>query len=1231
MGVVYGALARGEAPALPALPVQYVDFAVWQRQWLSGEVLDEQLAWWKEQLAGAPQELDLPTDRPRSGARADQGHRGDRRTLLIPRPLAEWLQAFGQAQGATLFMVLLAAWQTLLGRLSGQDDVVVGSPIANRNRTEIEGRIGCFVNTLVLRTELRGDPAFREVVAAVRRTSLGASAHQDLPFEKIVEELRPERNLARTPLFQVIFTLQNVPSPDMEAAGFRMTLMPPTSRAAPFDLACDLRETAEGVHVSLTYREDLFDGTTVARLGDHYQRLLAAASAHPDQRIGELPFLSEIESWQLLEWGSARETHAASDTLASLFEARARQTPDARAVTCEGGELTYAELNRRASQLAHHLRRLGVGPEIPVGLCAERSLELVVGMVGIVKAGGAYLPLDPAWPAARRAALLADAGARLVIDGREEEGEESGRIRPSGPIRPLSPQNAAYVLYTSGSTGKPKGVVVPHANVVRLLRATERWFGFGPHDVWTLFHSFAFDFSVWEIWGALLSGGRLVVVPQDIARTPEAFHRLLAAERVTVLNQTPTAFAELMRVEGALPDLRLVIFGGEALLPSRLAPWLARYGDARPRLVNMYGITETTVHVTWRPLSAADSGSGSVIGVPIPDLAVYVLDRGGRLAPIGVPGEIHVGGAGPARGYLGRADLTAERFVPDPFADGARLYRSGDLGRFLSTGELEYLGRIDHQVKIRGFRIEPGEIEAALRAHPEVREAVVLARAEESGGGRLVAFVVPGPERLAELRSLLRGTLPEHQVPASFVRLDALPRTGNGKVDRKALLALDETPREDGFVAPRTPIEELIAGIFAEVLKLDAVGAEAHFFELGGHSLLATRVTSRLRHVLGVELPLRALFDEPTVAALARAVRRAQQAEGAAAALPPLVRRPPPRSSADPAPPLSFAQQRLWFLDQLEPGSAAYNIPAGVRLTGALDRAVLAAALDAVVARHEVLRTTFAADPLHAEPVQRIAPPSPLPLPLVDLGGLPEPRREREAGRLAAAAAAQPFDLARGPLLRAELLRHGPAEHVALLTLHHAVADGWSIGVLTAELAALYAAFAAGRPSPLPPLPVQYADFACWQRSWMRGDVLSRQLAFWRQRLAGAPPVLDLPADRPRPASPSGRGGTRTALLPADLAAALRRLGRRQGATPFMLLLAAWKALLHRYTGETDLLVGTPIANRTRTEVEGLIGFFVNTLVLRTGLAAAAPAGPPFAEVVARVRDGALAAYAWQD
>ncbi|HSN88447.1 MAG TPA: amino acid adenylation domain-containing protein, partial [Thermoanaerobaculia bacterium] len=783
-------------------------------------------------------------------------------------------------------MVLAAGLFALLSRLTGRDDLTIGSPIANRNRIETEGLGGFFVNSLVLRADLSRTESFRDLLRQVRESSLGAYAHQDVPFEKLVDELRPDRDLSRSPLFQVSLALQNAPFSDVDLGGARLVPREIPMGVAKFDLSFAFAEAGGRLDGVLEYATDLFDGSTAARYARHLAVLLDALVTHPRGRLAEAPLLTSEERQQVVvEWNEGAVLESGPRCLHHRFEEQADRTPDAVAVSAGEERLTYRELDERANGIAHHLLDRGVRPGDRVALKLDRSASLVAAILGVLKTGAAYVPLDPTYPADRVAFALADSGASVLLTEEDLPPEGGGRLAVS-----VDPAFPAYVIYTSGSTGRPKGVVVSHANVDRLLTSTEPWFGFGDigaSDVWTLFHSYAFDFSVWEIWGALLHGGRLVVVPQWQSRSPEDLYRLLRDERVTVLNQTPSAFRQLLWAEESVlgearPELSLrwVIFGGEALdLPS-LAPWFARHGDETPRLVNMYGITETTVHVTFRPIRARDLNRGSVIGRPIPDLSAHVLDTLLRPQPIGVPGEIHVGGAGLAQGYLGRPDLTAERFVPDPFSaePGARLYRSGDLARRLPDGDLEYLGRIDHQVKIRGFRIELGEIEAALARHPGVREAVVLAREDVPGEKRLVGYIVPSREHavpvIAGLRDFLQESLPEYMIPWAFVELEALPVTDNGKLDRTALPAPREAQagRTAAAVAPRNDLERSIAAVWREVLHLDDVGVQESFFEVGGSSLLMARLQSRLRQAIGREIPLVELFRHPTVESLARSL-----------------------------------------------------------------------------------------------------------------------------------------------------------------------------------------------------------------------------------------------------------------------------------------------------------------------------------------------------------------------
>jgi amino acid adenylation domain-containing protein len=1667
---LYEAFLEGKPSPLPELPVQYADFAIWQQSWMKGDVLEKQLAYWKTELEGAPTTLELSTDFPRPAVLSSQG---TTEKLVIPRALADRLIELSRREGATLFMTLLAAYQTLLYRYTRQEDIVVGSPIANRNRAEIEDLIGFFVNTLVMRTDLSGNPTFRQLLHQVREVALGAYSNQDLPFDKLVEALQPERELGRIPLFQVWFVLQNAPRASLQLKGLELRGMDVHNGTAKFDLGLFITEKPDGLYCSVEYSTDLFEAATIRRLLAHYRVLLESIISDPGGRIGELQMLPPEEQRLLLAvWNDTSRSFASDRCIQELFELQVERTPEKTAVSFEGNSITYAELNQRSNQLAHKLRSLGVGPETLVGICVERSLDMLVAILGVLKAGGGYLPLDPAYPKGRRAFMLEDAqvpvlltetgllaevpqhqGVTLCLDA---DWPSIANEPDTNPVPLNKPGNVAYVIYTSGSTGKPKGVMVTHANVTRLFTSTDHWFGFGPQDTWTLFHSFAFDFSVWEIWGALLYGGRLVVVPLVTARSPEQFHELLVQQQVTVLNQTPSAFRQLIVADQESCNwnrlaLRYVVFGGEALEFKTLVPWIERHRD-KPVLINMYGITETTVHVTYHRIDARSVGEEtvSIVGVPIPDLQVYILDNQRQLVPVGVPGEMYVGGHGVAREYLRRPELTEQRFIADPFSPdpSARLYKTGDLSRFLPDGNLQYLGRIDHQVKIRGFRIELGEIETTLDSHPGVRQSVVMAREDVAGDKRLVAYVVPDPEyrgtddtepaetlsidqvsewteafdeayrrggsieeatfnirgwdssytgepipseemrvwvettverikalnprsvweigcgtglllfRVApvteryygtdisrtalgfleqqlqrpesrlphvklerkaahefdreatrgqfdavvlnsviqyfpdvdyfmkvlegavgsvrpggtvfvgdvrslplleafhasvemaraadgitreefaqrvqkgirqesellldpefftalrhrwpqvahvemqlkrgsacneltrfrydvvlhigeegapasecawldwkkqglsrqslveilqktqpemigimgvpnarlrqeavavewlaseegystigdlrreiagqgfaapiepedlwsleqevpyqveirasktaadglcdivlrrsdgrgafhnhsivrfpgetdvfkpwtayannplrqrvvgklvpQLRLWLGGKLPEYMVPSAFIHLDSMPLTANGKVNRKALPATETTRADDlgDYRAPDTQTEAMIASIFADVLRLERVGMDDNFFELGGHSLSATQVVSRIRQNLRIDLPVRTVFESPTVATLARAAEEKQRSEQGAI-VPPIERTPRDRRL-----PLSFAQRRLWVLDQIDPDNPLYNIPRPLRLKGALNIDALETALNAIVARHEVLRTNYGSE--KGEPFQMIAGELKQPLKVVDFTSVPASEREREARRLAESEAAIPFDLANDPVIRYLLIRLGDDDHILLVTTHHVADDGWSTGILLREIAALYEAALDGAPSQLPPLAIQYADYAVWQRNWLRGEVLQRQVAYWRERLQGAPSVLQLPTDHPRPEKPSFRGATHRFLLPASLLESVRVLSRQQGGTAFMTLLAGFQALILHYARQTDIVLGTDLANRGTVETEALIGFFVNLLALRTDMSG----DPGFTDLLARVRETALGAYAHQD
>jgi amino acid adenylation domain-containing protein len=895
IGALYSAFGNGCPSPLPTLPIQYADFAVWQRQWLQGERLERPLNYWKERLRGLTT-LELPTDRPRP---VIQSYQGTTHPFELSRELSQALQALSRREGVTLFMTLIGAFQVLLARYSGQVDIALGTPVANRNRPELEGLIGFFVNTVVLRADLSGNPSFREVLKRVREAALGAYAHQDLPFEKLVSEVQPVRDPGRNPLFQVTFALQNAFRQTFKLPGIKVSRVPLQTIASRFDLSVALREMEQGLVGDIEYSLDLFDEATILRLIAHYRRLLEAIVADPAQRIGDLPILAEAERRHVLqEWSGSHADYLEMRCLHQLFEDHADHAPESVAVVCGEEYLSYGELNRRANQVAVDLQDAGVGPEVRVAVYVERSLELVVAILAVLKAGGGYVPLDPAYPRERLALLLEDSRASLVLtqerflarlpsNGPSVISLDRDWLSVAGktthqPLQKGTVDNLAYVIYTSGSTGKPKGCLVTHRNVARLLRATASLFQFHERDVWTMFHSYAFDFSVWELWGALAHGGRLVIVPYLVSRSPHAFYQLLIEQGVTVLNQTPSAFYQLAQAEedagGNEPlPLRVVIFGGEVLDVARLRRWLARHGDECPKLINMYGITETTVHVTYRPLTLEDQVPrlGSPIGRPLAGWQVFVLDPCLQPVPVGVPGELYVGGAGLTRGYAHAPDRTAERFLPNPFSaeHGARLYRTGDRARWRPDGDIEFLGRVDEQVKIRGFRIEPGEIEAVLLDHAAVQATVVVVREDNLGDRRLVGYVVPQPGlALAEsdLRALAQERLPDYMRPATYVFLAALPLTIHGKLDRKALPTLDgvRRVRETPPIAPRTELEQLLVEIWREVLHLDDIGIEDNLFELGGSSIQAALIVNRLQLALGNPVSLAALFTAPTIAGL---------------------------------------------------------------------------------------------------------------------------------------------------------------------------------------------------------------------------------------------------------------------------------------------------------------------------------------------------------------------------
>ncbi|WP_080135505.1 non-ribosomal peptide synthetase, partial [Bradyrhizobium sacchari] len=1230
---LYRAFAAGQDDPLPPLAIQYPDYAAWQRQWLSGERLQKQAQYWRNALAGTAR-LVLPTDHARP---AQQSFAGAMIPIVIDADLTRELKRLSLQHGTTLFMTVLAAWAAVLSRLSGQDDLVIGVPSANRGHREIEELIGFFVNTLALRLDLSGEPSVSELLERTRRTVLAAQEHQDLPFEQVVEIVQPPRALDHTPLIQVMLAWENNAVGSLDLPGLSVEAAEERIDQVKFDLELSLGEQGEEIAGTLAYATALFDRATIERQRGYLLALLRAMAVDAQQEVGRIELLSTAERTYLLEELNRTAVAYPLDVcIHELFEAQVRRAPDAVAVVHEEERLSYRELNARANQLAHHLIALGIRPGDRIATVLDRSAALVVAQLAILKAGGVYVPIDRALPPARQKWLMADSAARLVLYGHDlvEATIPVLAIEPliaetgcsSDPGRALSAEAAAYVMYTSGSTGLPKGVVVPHRAVNRLvINNGYTKIDAGDRVAWA--GNPAFDASTFEVWAPLLNGGCIVAMQADTVRDASSFARALEQHRVTSLFLTTALFNQYASsIAPTLAQLKHLLCGGER---SDLASFLRLLKEKGPvRLINCYGPTETTTFATFWSCPSDFNGSVVPIGRPIANTRVYLLDGHGAPVPFGAVGELYIGGAGVARGYLNRPELTAERFIASPFIEGDRLYRTGDLGRYLPDGNLEFLGRNDDQVKIRGYRIEPGEIVARLCEHAWVREAVVVARQNGAGDKHLIAYVVCAPEAGSDegdegglagaLRAHLSSRLPDYMVPSAFVRLAALPLTVNGKLDRNALPPpADQAYALAAYQSPQGAVETALARIWAELLGVERIGRNDHFFELGGHSLLAVQMSSRLSQAVGVELSLSRLFARPVLADLAASIVELLSRSGPQE-LPSIavVSRHEPLM-------LSFAQQRLWFLAQLNEASTNYHIPLTLRLRGLLDRSAWRRSLDRLFARHEALRSVFVAT--QGKPRVEVLPPN-AGLPIIEHDLRERSDAEAALLDLCHEEGRTPFDLARGPLIRGHLVRMSDEEHVFLLTQHHIVSDGWSMGVLLRELSQLYRAFAAGQDDPLPPLAIQYPDYAAWQRQWLSGERLQKQAQYWRNALAGTARLV-LPTDHARPAQQSFAGAMIPIVIDADLTRELKRLSLQHGTTLFMTVLAAWAAVLSRLSGQDDLVIGVPSANRGHREIEELIGFFVNTLALRLDLSGE----PSVSELLERTRRTVLAAQEHQD
>jgi amino acid adenylation domain-containing protein len=1248
LGALYAAFAAQQPNPLPALPVQYADFALWQRSWLeAGGGLDRHLAYWTTQLGPPFPTLDLPADAPRAPL---QEARGARATLELPPHLTHSLKQLAQAEGVTLFTLLLAALDTLLYRLTGQEDIIVGTPVLGRSRVETEGLIGCFLNTLALRANLAGTATtFRELLRQVRAMTLDAFAHQDLPFERLVEALKVPRDLTRSPLFDVMLNMVPPMQAPVALPGLTLERLELDEPESKYDLTLYAEEQAETLRLEVIYRRDLFTPERVATMLAQFQALLQQVVAAPDR-----PLLA----YSLVPGGSP----ILPDPTLPLPEPRypfvpemvatwAERQPAAPAIRQGEQVWSYADLVVRAQGIAQALAASGLGPGTTVAVTGQRSFGLIASMLGVLWSGARLLTLDPHLPAGRHRLMLEIAGASHLLNVGEHAlaSDAFAAIPPAQrlPVRPETGQVVghtergdgtiqlpdlawdapAYVFFTSGTTGQPKAILGCHKGLGHFLTWQRDTFGVAPHDRCAQLTALSFDVVLRDVFLALVSGATLCLPADDLH--PATLLPWMDAQGITIFHTVPTLahFWLAHTPPGvALQTVRRIFCAGEPLQDTLIEQWRARFPQTG-EIVNLYGPTETTLAKCYYRVPDTPKPGIQPVGQPLPQTQVLVLNQAQQLSGVGERGEIVIRTPFRSFGYLNAPDEAQRRFVPNPFRDDPHdlIYYTGDQGRYRPDGSLEILGRLDHQVKIRGMRVELSEIEVALGHHPALQQVVVVAREDPATGKQLVAYAVPqtdpGPSQ-REVRRFLQETLPDYMIPSYFILLESLPRTPNGKVDRQALpVPTGERAALDGHaVAPRNEVERTIAAIWQETLQLAQVGVHDNFFELGGHSLLATQIMARLQQACQVTLPLRRLFETPTVAGLAQAVAAAQHAG-------PQRQRPPLAPVARDQPlPLSFAQQRLWFLYQLEPESPFYNIPAALRIQGQLDVAALETCLNDLAARHEILRTTF---PMKDEQaVQMIAPAQRISLTVVDLRGRSVDHNQEAVQRRIIEEAQRPFNLSQAPLWRAKLLQLGDEAYVLVLTFHHIISDGWSLGVIIRELLALYQARRVGQPAPLPELPIQYADFAAWQRGWLHGAVLDQQLAYWRRHLHHAPPLIGLRTDAPRPPTQTFGGATVTMTLPPVLQEELKALCRVEGATLFMGLFAIFQVWLWWHSDrQEDLVVGTDVAGRDQEATEGLIGFFINQLALRVTLAG----DPTFHEILTQVRQITLDAYSHQD
>ncbi|WP_160647907.1 non-ribosomal peptide synthetase [Chengkuizengella marina] len=1231
-GKLYEQLKNKNLKGLEPLKIQYQDYATWERDNLDFAQSEK---YWRNKLGNNIPILQLPTDVDRSDFSTG---RGALQTVQYNEEITQQLRTLCRENGVSLFMMMLTAYKVFLHRITNQDDMIVGTPVMTRGMKGTDELLGCFINTIPLKTELWGNPAFSDVLGRVRLTVLESFQHQKYPFSKLVELLQPERNSGHHPIFQVSMGLLENPFETIELSDLHISSYEIVPESLDFDLHLDVIDQSETLVMKWQYRADLFEQHTIKNMMKWFEVLLKGIITDPSQRISDLPLLTAEEKEKILvKWNDTDKDFPQDLCVHQLVEAQAMRTPERSAVMVEGTSLSYQALNEQAESLASYLQRLGVGPDVLVGVYMERSIDLIVSLLAIWKAGGAYVPLDPSNPNQRLLYMVEDSQVKIILtqldlqeklavadeimminvneQGRQEIFKEEQNT--SLLEREVNANHLAYVIYTSGSTGRPKGVMVEHRNLCHLIFTHQAAYDVTEKDRASHLAGLGFDASVWEVWPYLTVGALVVLADEETRLSPTKLRDWIIKHKITMCFASTPLAKSMQRLEWpAQPSLRYLLTGGEKLTstPDSLLPFT---------LINHYGPTETTVVATAGEVHSDASSSIPTIGRPIANVHIYILDQHLQPVPIGVPGEICIGGLGVARGYLGKEDMTRDKFISSPFQhEGERLYRSGDIGKYNADGEIEYIGRMDDQVKVNGVRVELGEIERVLCSYDLVNDAVVVLKEKQHGGKSIAAYVVVEQqhkevERLLEI--FMKEQLPQVMVPAMYVLMDALPLNVNGKVERKALPDPEIYSSQEQKIDPNTATEEDLAMIWKSILQVESVGIYDSFFKLGGHSLLATQLLSHIRSTFGVEISLRDLFKEPTIAHVGKMIDDTKK-DGLEEQLPPI-------NSIDrtlPIP-LSFAQQRLWFLDQLEPHSSLYNIRAAFRLRGLLYKDALVFSLNELVRRHETLRTTF--HMIDGEPVQTIQPPSSAMIEEVDIRHQDDQMKEQMVMHTAYEEAQTPFSLTEGPLFRSKLLVLDEQEHVIYFTMHHIISDGWSISIFVKEFMERYEAYCKKTADDLPELSIQYADFANWQRKWLKGNTLEKQETYWKEQFAEEIPVLELPTDFLRAPVNKYQGAVYPFEMTKEVLRNVHHLCEQQNTTLFMTLLAAFQILLYRYSGQDDLVVGTPIANRKHQETESLIGFFVNMLPLRTDVSG----NPNIEELLARVKEVTLQAYSHQD